>query len=249
MMRLLLTRPQFEAERSAASLRAMGHEAVIAPVLTIETIPDALIGQGPYAAVLITSGNAVRALAAHPRHASLVGLACFAVGSQTAAAARQAGFTDLHIAGGDGGDLARLIAERLTDRSRPLLYLAGDDRARDMAAELAQHGFQIDLAVVYCARAVSAFPPEVAAALKAGEFDGVMHYSRRSAAIFVDCVRAAQADAEAARLTHFCLSARASEPLAAINAKSILVAQNRAETAMLALVSASQGQVAAIRHP
>jgi uroporphyrinogen-III synthase len=94
-----------------------------------------------------------------------------------------------------------------------------------------------------------AFAPEVAAALKAGQFDGAMHYSRRSTGIFVDCVQAAQAEAEAARLRHFCLSARASEPLAAINAKSILVAQNRDESAMLALVSASQGQVAAIRHP
>jgi uroporphyrinogen-III synthase len=239
MMRLLLTRPQSEAERTAAALRALGHDAVLAPVLAIENVQDAEIGPGPYAAVLITSGNAVRAIAAHPRLGSLVGLSCFAVGSQTAAAARQAGFTDLHVAGGDGGDLARLIAERLTDRTRPLLYLAGDDRARDMAAELAPHGFRIELAVVYRARAIRAFPPEVAAALKAGAFDGVMHYSRRSTAIFVDCVRAARAEAEAARLAHFCLSARASEPLAAINAKSILVAQNRDESAMLALVSAS----------
>jgi len=239
MMRLLLTRPQSEAERTAAALRALGHDAVIAPVLTIETIPDAVIGQGPYAAVLITSGNAVRAIAAHPRFGALVGLACFAVGSQTAAAARKAGFTTLHVAGGDGGDLARLIAERLADRTRPLLYLAGDDRARDMAAELAPHGFRIELAVVYRARANREFPPAIAAALKAGEFDGVMHYSRRSTAIFVDCVRAARAEAEAARLKHFCLSARAAEPLAAINAKSILVAQNRDESAMLALVSAS----------
>ncbi|MFZ5691417.1 MAG: uroporphyrinogen-III synthase [Pseudomonadota bacterium] len=238
-MRLLLTRPQSEAERTAAALRALGHDAVIAPVLAIENIPDAEIGPGPYAAVLVTSGNAVRAIAAHPRRASLVGLACFAVGSQTAAAARQAGFTDLHVAGGDGGDLARLIAERLTGRTRPLLYLAGDDRARDMAAELAPYGFRIELAVVYRARAIRVFPPAVAAALKAGGLDGVMHYSRRSTAIFVDCVRVAHAEAEAARLKHFCLSARASEPLAAINAKSILVAQNRDESAMLALVSAS----------
>jgi uroporphyrinogen-III synthase len=238
-MRLLLTRPQSEAERTAASLRAMGHDAVVAPVITIETIPDAMIGPGPFAAVLVTSGNAVRALADHPRHASLVGLDCYAVGSQTAAAARQAGFTNVYAAGGDGGDLAKLIAEHLAEKSKPLLYLTGDDRARDMAAELAPHGFRIELAVVYRARAARRFPPDIAAELKAGDIDGVMHYSRRSTAIFVDCVRAAQAEAEAARLKHFCLSARASEPLAAINAKSILVAQNRDESAMLALVSAS----------
>jgi uroporphyrinogen-III synthase len=239
MMRLLLTRPQSEAERTAAALRAMGHEAVIAPVLSIETIADAAIGSGPYGAVLLTSGNAARALAEHPRRASLVGLDCFSVGAQTAAAARQVGFANVHAAGGDGGDLAALIARSLADKSKPLLYLAGNDRARDMGAELAPDGFRVELAVVYRARAARSFPPVIAAALKAGQFDGVMHYSRRSTAIFVDCVQAAQAEPEAARLKHFCLSARASEPLAEINVKSILVAQNRDESAMLDLVSAS----------
>jgi uroporphyrinogen-III synthase len=239
MMRFLLTRPRSEAERTATALRAMGHDVVIAPVLTIETVPDAAIGPGPYAAVLMTSGNAARALAEHPRCASLAALDCFAVGSQTAAAAGQAGFATIHAAGGDGGDLAKLIGERLRERDKPLLYLAGDDRARDMAAELAPYGLRLEMVVVYRAKPARSFPAEVAAALKAGQFGGVMHYSRRSTAIFVDCVRAAGAEAEAARARHFCLSVRASEPLAAINAKSISVAQNRDESAMLALISAS----------
>jgi uroporphyrinogen-III synthase len=239
MMRLLLTRPRAEAERTAAALRTMGHEAAIAPLLTIATLPDAVIGPGPYAAVLMTSGNAARAIAEHRHRTSLAGLDCFAVGSQTAAAARQAGFANVVSADGDGDDLAKLIGERLRERTKPLLYLAGDDLARDMAAELAPHGLRIELVVVYRAQAARSFPPDVAAALRAGQFDGVMHYSRRSTAIFVDCVRAAGVEAEAARLRHFCLSDRASEPLAAINAKSILVAQKRDESAMLALVSAS----------
>lgn len=238
-MRLLLTRPELEAERTASALRAMGHEAVIAPLLTIENIPDVAIGSGPYAGVLLTSGNAARAIAAHPRRATLVTHACFAVGAHTAAAARTAGFTDVHVAGGDGGDLARLVGEELRERTLPLLYLAGDDRARDMAAELRPYGARIELVVVYRAKAAQRFAPQIAAALRAGAFDGAMHYSRRSAAIFVDCVRAAGAESEAARLRHFCLSTRASEPLAAINAKSILVAQDRDDAAMLALVTAS----------
>ncbi len=95
-----------------------------------------------------------------------------------------------------------------------------------MAAELAPYGLRLDIVVVYRANAARNFAPDVAVALKAGEIDGVLHYSRRSTAIFVDCVRAAGAEAAAARLTHVCLSARASEPLVAINAKSIVVAQN-----------------------
>ncbi len=239
MMRLLLTRPRAEAERTATALRAMGHDPVFAPVLDIENVTDIAIGSGPYAAVLMTSGNAARAIAADPRLPALTVLACFAVGAQTAVAARTAGFANVVSAGGDGGDLARLVGERLADRGKPLLYLAGDDRARDLAAELAPHGIRLETAVVYRARAAKRLAPDIAAALKAGRLDGVLHYSRRSTAIFVDCVRADDAGADAARLTHFCLSARAAEPLAAINVKSILVAQNPDESAMLALVSDS----------
>lgn len=236
-MRLLLTRPRPEAERTAIALRNMGHQAAIAPVLEIENVANAAIGPGPYAAVLMTSGNAARAIVEHPRLPSLVWLDCFAVGSQTAAAARQAGFVHVVFAGGDGGDLAKLAGERIGKQDKPLLYLAGDDRARDMAAELAPHGLRLDTVVVYRAKAAKALSPDIAASLQAGQFDGVLHYSRRSTAIFVDCVRAAGLGAVAGRLRHFCLSARASEPLAAINAKSILVAQKPDEAAMLALIS------------
>ena len=58
--------------------------------VTPQEIADAAIGAGPYAAVLMTSGNAARAIAVHPRRASLLALDCFAVGAQTAAAAAQA---------------------------------------------------------------------------------------------------------------------------------------------------------------
>lgn len=237
-MRLLLTRPRPEAERTAAALRAMGHEPVVAPVLEIEPVADAAIGAGPFAAVLMTSGNAARAIATHPARSSWLAFDCFAVGPQTAKAARKAGFANVVSADGDGSDLARLVGERVGDRGRPLLYLAGSDRARDMAADLAPHGLRLHTAVVYRARAAQGFPPEIVADLKAGRFDGVLHYSRRSTAIFVDCVRSAEAEAAAARLTHYCLSARASEPLAAINAGSVFVAQNPGESAMLALVPA-----------
>jgi len=236
-MRILLTRPRVEAERTATALRSRGHEAVVAPLLTIENIPDAAIGPGPYAGILLTSGNAARAIAEHRQRDTLVAHACFAVGAHTAAAAREAGFTTVHVAGGDGADLARLAGEILQDRSLPLLYLAGDDRARDMAAELKPYGLTLDLVVVYRALAAERFAPEIAAGLRDGAFDGVMHFSRRSTAIFVDCVCAAAAATQAARLKHFCLSVPASEPLAAINAKSILVAQDRDEAAMLALVA------------
>jgi len=236
-MRLLLTRPIFEAERTAAALTQRGHEVAFAPMLEIETIADAAIGDGPFSAVLMTSGNAARAVAQHPDRARLLSLPCFAVGAQTAAAAEKAGFHPVRSANGDGGDLARLIRQHVEPGSAPLLYLAGNDRARDMAADLSPAGLQLEIVVIYRARAATAFDAEINAGLKAGRLDGVLHYSRRSAQIFVDCARHSGVLAQVTALKHFCLSRRASEPLAAIGARHIAISAHPDEASMLGLVA------------
>lgn len=231
---MLLTRPRPEAERTADELRALGHSAVLAPMLEIETMPDAPLGPGPWSAVLMTSGNAARAIAGHPQRGALVSLRCFAVGAQTEAAARLAGFENVVSAEGDGGDLARLVAEQVSDHALPLLYLAGDDRARDMAAALSP--LRLQTAVVYRARAAAEFPADIVAALRERTLDGVLHYSRRSTAIFVACARKNGVVAAAAGLTHFCLSSRAAEPLSQIGATRIAIAADPDAGAMLNLI-------------
>ncbi len=111
-MRLLVTRPEPDNERTAAELRARGHEVMLAPMLRVEPVIDADLGNGPWAAVLITSANGARAIASHKRRGELTALPVLAVGQASAAAARTVGFTDVTSADGDGGDLARLAAAR-----------------------------------------------------------------------------------------------------------------------------------------
>ena len=67
--------------------------------------------------------------------------------------------------------------------------------------------------VVY--RAVTApFPPALIAALKAGEIDAVLHFSKRSADNYLTGARAAGLLAQALAPRHLCLSAQIAEPLA-----------------------------------
>jgi uroporphyrinogen-III synthase len=61
-MRLLVTRPKPDGTRTAARLRAEGHDVVVAPVLRTEAVAAAF-GPEPFAALVITSGNAPRVLA------------------------------------------------------------------------------------------------------------------------------------------------------------------------------------------
>ena len=234
-MRLLVTRPAPDNERTAAELRARGHEVLLAPMLRIEPLPSVDLGAGPWAGILITSANGARAVAAHSRLGEIAALPVVAVGRSSAEAARQAGFAQTISADGDGRDLVRTVAARFVGQPAPLLYLAGEDRARDLVGELGGFGVSVRPVVVYRTAPIADFPPPVQAALAGGTIDGVLHFSRRSVENYVECARDLLDRALAP--VHYCLSERAAAPLKAAGAATIRVAVRPDEAALLALAT------------
>jgi uroporphyrinogen-III synthase len=227
-MRLLITRPEPDAARSAEALRARGHEVLAAPLLRVETI-GADFG-GPFDAVLMTSANAARAVASHPRAAELTRLAVFTVGDRSAEAARAAGFARVESANGALADLVRLVASR-RPRGTRLIYLAGEDRAGDLGRELGE-GFVIETAAVYRAVAVDKLPAEIVRL----PLDGVLHYSRRSAATLLRLAEPAGALGAILTLAHYCLSDDVAAPLREAGAARIAIAAAPTESALWALL-------------
>jgi uroporphyrinogen-III synthase len=236
-VRLLLTRPEPDAQRTAAALRSQGHDVIVAPLLRIEPAADAKVGEGPWAAILITSANAAHAVAVHAGVTPLRALPVFAVGRRSAEAMAAAGFADVTSADGNVSDLARLVAGRLQPAAR-LLYLAGEDRSGDLAGELRACGFAVETAIIYRAVAATGLP-QVAAGALASNIDGVLHFSRRSAEAYVDAARAAGLLANALQPVHFCLSAQVAEPLAQAGASAIRVAERPNEAVLIALIAAA----------
>lgn len=237
-MRLVVTRPQADGERTAAVLRARGHEVLLAPLMQVEPIAADLSGN--WGGVIVTSANALSALAGNPAHRSLLDLPLFAVGRRSAEAARQAGFTNVISAGGDVRDLVRLVAERRANTAAPLLYLAGEDRAADVVGELAMRGIAAEMAVVYRAMTVP-FPTQLTAALKAGEVDAVLHFSKRSAENYVTGAVRAGITGPALSVQHICLSAQIAGPLREAGAARIAIAPRPDEAALLASLDRAQG--------
>jgi uroporphyrinogen-III synthase len=236
-MRIAVTRPQADSERTATALRARGHEVLVAPLLQVEPVEAAI--RESWAAVIITSANAPVAIAAHPARAALIKLPLFAVGRRSAEAARAAGFTNVIPAGGDVRDLVRLIVARRADATGPLLYLAGEDRAADLIGELTARGIAAEMAVVYRA-ATAPFPGALIEALKAGEIDAVLHFSRRSADSYLTGARLAGVADLAMAVRHLCLSAPIAEPLREAGASRIAVAKRPDEAAIIELAEPSQ---------
>lgn len=233
-MRILITRPAADAERTAVALRARGHEVIVAPLLTAALLPDAELGGGPWSAILVTSANTARAIAVHKRREQLRRIPAFVVGKQSARDLRAAGFAEVSSADGNVDDLADLAAARLKPPAR-LLYLAGEERAGDLAGALRAKNFVVDTVAVYRVVAAPTLPAEATAAL-AGGLDGVLHYSRRSAEAFLAAVRkSGLLEAALTKPVHYCLSARVAEPLQEAGAASVRIAARPDEAALMAL--------------
>ncbi len=236
-MRILLTRPQADAQRTAAALRARGHEVVIAPLLDLELLPEADLGDGPWAALLVTSANAVRAIAQHRRRDELRGIAVFTVGDRTAQAMRDCGFATVTSAAGNVGDLATRVAAQLRSPAR-LLYLAGEERSGDLAGLLRARNFTVHTALVYRAVVTTDLPRDAAVALAGagGGIGGVLHFSRRSAEAYVSAARhSGVLDNALTKPIHYCLSARIAEPLQDAGATNVRVAARPDEAALIEL--------------
>jgi len=234
-MRLIVTRPEAEAMRTAHVLIRLGHEAIVSPMLDIVLLPEAWISDAPFQAVLATSGNAVRAMQARPVRPFHAGTPLLAVGDQTALEAKRAGF-NARSAGGALDDLARLVEAELDPDAGPLLYAAGEERACDLAARLTKAGFEVETAILYRAEPRPLLARVAESALRENEADGVLFYSRRSAASFAAALEAAGLAPLGERVVCFCLSSGVAEPVAAITKGRILVAERPDQISLFSLV-------------
>jgi uroporphyrinogen-III synthase len=235
-MAILVTRPRPDGEATAARLRAKGFEVLLAPMLRFEPVafhddPDA-----QYGAVILTSANALRAIEAKLEGSHLLGLPLFAVGEQTADAARAAGFTKVISAASDAAGLReRILASvkaKALKKTSPLLYLAGADLARDLPGELGERGFTVVMQTTYRMVALSSLPDETQAAFAANGIEAVLHYSRRSARAFIEAVRGAGVEISALSLPQCCLSAGIATVLRDAGATQVAVASSPDEGAL-----------------
>lgn len=120
--RVLILRPEPGASETAARALAMGLEPLVTPLFELRPLAWERPEARRYDAIFFTSANAPR-LAGEGLD-GLSGLACYAVGEATAAAARAAGFGAVRTGSADGAALLTLAA---ADGVRRALHLCGRD--------------------------------------------------------------------------------------------------------------------------
>ena len=219
-------------------MRALGHTVTISPLMRLRPLPDVRLPKRRYQAVLVTSANAVRTLLDHREQSLFADCPLLAVGDRTALMARRAGFAKARSAGGSVDDLVALVGATCRSDAGPLLYLAGQARTGDLEGRLAEADFFVDLRVIYDMEDAGGLSETVAGALDAGEIDGVLIYSQRSAAAFALALRAAGL-APLSGVHAFCLSEAASRPLATVFEGPVHVAEKPDQIHLFAAIDAA----------
>ncbi len=234
MAGVLITRPYPEAERTAAAVSALGHTPLIDPMLTVRPVAGPPLDLRSVQALLATSVNGVRSIAARTGRRDLP---LFAVGTRTAEAARQAGFAAVEDAGGNAADLAALIALAIDPAKGRLLHVSGREVAVDLAALLGPRGYRVTRIVGYEAVPAGALAPETLAALRAGGMAYVLFFSPRTARTFVSLLeRDPGADGWLARVEALCLSPAVTKAVAGPDWKAVRSAGKPDAGALLALL-------------
>jgi len=174
---VLITRPEPDATETARLVAALGWEPAVAPLLQIQhaSVEDRL----EVDAVLVTSRNAIPALPAAYRSATLL-----AVGKATAARAVAAGFSNVLDADGDASDLAALAGRTLRPGAEVLLAHARGQGGK-LAASLREAGFLVHQRRAYAAWPVARLPEAARAAVAGDGLAAALFLSAETARAFV----------------------------------------------------------------
>jgi uroporphyrinogen-III synthase len=229
-MQVLVARAPADASRTATELEALGFQAVVAPVTRIVATGTPR-PTGPWDALIVTSLHAAEALSLLPDR----DIPVFAVGPRTAEAVRDVGFAHIRIAEGDAISLSALIRRELTPAAS-LLHITARHHKEEPAASLRGAGYSVTLWEAYEAEAVENLPDAGENALRAGRIAAVLHYSRRSAELFLGLATDADLVASLRAAQHLCLSEDVAEPLRAMDLR-VRVAQTPDEPALLRLLA------------
>ena len=130
-MKVLILRPQPGAGETAERARALGLEPVVTPLFSVRALDWTPPDPGNFDAVMLTSASAARQ--ASDGLTPFKALPCYAVGEATAAAAEEAGFTNIRVGPDDGKALLLMMAVENAPAIAQAVLAAGRDPATPVA--------------------------------------------------------------------------------------------------------------------
>jgi uroporphyrinogen-III synthase len=228
---VLVTRPIEDFAATEAALARLGFRALAAPCqrvvqLTLPGLPDA-------AGLLLTSRNAVRAIAA--AH-SVKRLPAWCVGQATAELARELGFRQAVSADGDAADLAAMVRARCRPEAGALLLPCAQGAGTKLSAALRQAGFRVHRRVVYRMAKLPSLPEAAQEALRTARLHAALFHAAGAAKNFARLLQATGLAEKVRGVEAVAISAAAAEPLGTLPWQKTSWPTRPNEAALLALL-------------
>ncbi|PBB92231.1 uroporphyrinogen III synthase [Mesorhizobium sp. WSM3864] len=234
MVRVLVTRPEPSASRTARRLQAQGFQPVLLPLTETVALPVEASVFPAAAAVAVTSANAVR-YAPKELVAALAALPCHAVGTRTAEACRAAGFTSVFEGAGDAEALAGQITAELTGKE--MVYLCGRVRFPVFEERLAAARVRVRPVETYDTIELDYGDDDVVARLSGTPVEAVLLYSAKAAPVMIGLAMRPTLRHLFERAEFLALSVRIANALDGVGGQKVRIASQPDEDALFQLLS------------
>ncbi|KDE19500.1 uroporphyrinogen-III synthase [Acetobacter aceti 1023] len=229
---VIVTRPEPGLSETMAAVADAGWLPLASPALVVQRHTLRLPHKLP-AAILLTSGQAVSAVAHAAQQAKALDIPVYAVGDRTAQRARDAGFTHVKSADGDARALVVLLQTHQQPQCGSLLLCSGAGQGVELAAWCRQVGFKVVRRVVYAAKSIQHINAQTSAAIQAANVAVVLFFSAESAASWLAALPKAEQNLLAAQASAVVISGRAAGVLRAAGWQNVRIAEHVSAAAVM----------------
>lgn len=236
MTKILVTRPEPAASRTALALSKHGHTTVKCPIFEVSDTGKPVPESG-YDGVVFTSRNAVDVLLGRGWMVPNPAVPVFCTGENTAKAAAGLGFRDIRTGGGTAKLLANLIANSVLPPNSRLLYPAASDRTFDFALALKPHELMVETLEIYKVGKLSPTKQELAQAFLQAAGGAALVYSARGGSHLSDLIALHNLESSLSTLTCVTISNAVTNSINGYSWRKILTAPSPDEAAMINLAS------------
>ena len=228
--KILITRPQIDADILAEEIEALGFEVLIEPMLIIENIEINLPDLSLFDGFIFTSSNGVRSFS---NLSNVRDQLVFTVGEKTAYEAIQAGFSSVKSSGRDVDDLI----EFLRYKKGVYAHFRGQYITKSLVEALSDsRDIEIKEFLTYKANKRTKIPPNVLKNIENNDVSDILFYSKRTAETFAQLVQQHGCTSFVRSIKALCLADSMVECLSVLPWKEIQVAKHPDQGSMLELL-------------
>tara|TARA_Y100001970_G_scaffold16311_1_gene18321 strand:+ start:5334 stop:6032 length:699 start_codon:yes stop_codon:yes gene_type:complete len=229
-MHILLTRPLEDCSEMILKFQSLGHQVSHLPLLNISQLNYEEINFLDYKGIIFTSANAVKFLDLKKVEKNIL---CFCVGSATEKKARNLGFQNTIVAGGNVENLKELILQNFDKKYGKLLYVSGEIVSVDLAQQLEKEGYNVKRLINYKVSHIEKFEEKFINELKLKMPDIVYIYSQNSASSFLNFIKVYQLESLWMNTNLMCIGEKTSAILNEIKWKKIFLFNSGEEEFLL----------------